>query len=138
MNKAILCGRICSEIEFKKTANDVSVCTFRIAVQRRFKNADGSYDADFISCVAWRGLADFISKYFAKGKGINVVGSIQTRNYEKDGNKVYVTELLVDEADFPIQDKAESKAEPAEVTPYDAPSQFVGFEAVAADDSLPF
>lgn len=140
MNKAILCGRICTDIEFKKTSNDVSVCRFKIAVQRRFKNTDGNYDADFISCVAWRSNADFIDKYFTKGKGINVVGSIQTRNYEKDGNKVYVTEVMVDEASFPIQNKSDSEQTTEQATPYDVTSQVAdfGFSPAPADDDLPF
>lgn len=141
MNKAILSGRICSEIELKTTSNDVSVCSFRIAVQRRFKNAEGNYDADFISCVAWRGLADHIAKYFCKGKPIEVIGSIQTRTYEKDGQKVYVTEVVVDEASFVIADKSESVANevpsplPSEAT---QASSFEGFMPMSADDDLPF
>ena len=141
MNKAILSGRICTDIEHKKTDSDVSVCRFKIAVQRRFKNAEGNYDADFISCVAWRNQADFISKFFGKGKPIEVVGSIQTRNYEKDGNKVYVTEVNVDEAGFVIADKTSDAGHTAEEsTPYDVASDVAGFEfsPVAADDDLPF
>ena len=64
MNKVILSGRICSELELRQTSNDVKVCSFRVAVNRRFKNAEGNYDADFISCVAWRSNAEFISKFF--------------------------------------------------------------------------
>lgn len=142
MNKAILSGRICSEIELKTTSNDVSVCSFRIAVQRRFKNAEGNYDADFISCVAWRGLADHIAKYFCKGKPIEVIGSIQTRTYDKDdGQKVYVTEVVADEANFVIADKSESVANevpsplPSEAT---QASNFEGFMPMSADDDLPF
>lgn len=140
MNKAILSGRICTDIELKTTANDVSVCSFRIAVQRRFKNAEGNYDADFISCVAWRGQADFISKYFSKGKGIEIVGNIQTRSYEKDGNKVYVTEVMVDEVGFPVASKNDSEQSAEQATPYDVASQVAdfGFSPTPADDDLPF
>lgn len=140
MNKAILCGRICTDIEFKKTSNDVSVCRFKIAVQRRFKNTEGNYDADFISCVAWRSNADFIDKYFTKGKGINVVGSIQTRTYEKDGNKVYVTEVMVDEVGFPVASKNDSEQSAEQATPYETVSQVAdfGFSPAPADDDLPF
>lgn len=141
MNKVILSGRICSEIESKTTGSGTSVCSFRLAVQRRFKNAEGNYDADFISCVAWRGLADHIAKYFCKGKPIEIIGSIQTRTYEKDGQKVYVTEVVVDEANFVIADKSESVANevpsplPSEAT---QASNFEGFMPMSADDSLPF
>ena len=143
MNKALLSGRICTDIELKKTNNDVSVCSFKIAVQRRFKNADGNYDADFISCVAWRSQADFISKFFAKGKPIEIIGNIQTRTYEKDGQKVYVTEVVVEEANFVIADKDGGQV--ANEVPNTLPSvatqanSFMdGFAPVSADDDLPF
>lgn len=141
MNKAILSGRICTDIELKSTGSGTSVCSFRLAVQRRFKNAEGNYESDFLNCVAWRGLADHIAKYFCKGKPIEIIGSIQTRNYEKDGQKVYVTEVVVDEANFVIADKSESVANevpsplPSEAT---QASSFEGFMPMSADDSLPF
>lgn len=143
LNKVILSGRICSEIELKTTANNVSVCSFRIAVNRRFKNAEGNYEADFISCVAWRSKADYISKYFSKGKPIEIVGNIQTRIYEKDGHKVFVTEVMVDEANFVIQDKtSNTDASIAEVNtsaPFDFSLVSDGFVPVNnADDDLPF
>lgn len=141
MNKAILSGRICTDIELKTTSNDVSVCSFKIAVNRRFKNADGNYDADFISCVAWRGQADFISKYFSKGKPIEIVGSIQTRTYEKeDGQKVYITEVVADEAHFVLSDKSEVSNEVPSPLPSEATqaSSFEGFMPTPADDDLPF
>ena len=101
MNKAILVGRLTRDPELRTTANGTSVCTFSIAVNRRFKNAEGGYDADFINCVAWRQQAEFMAKYFAKGRMVGVVGSIQTRNYDnKEGQKVYVTEVAVDEVHF--------------------------------------
>lgn len=106
MNKVQLTGRIASDIALKVTNNGVSNCSFRIASQRRFKNAEGNYEADFISCVAWRGTADFISKYFHKGDPIEIVGCIQTRNYEKDGQRIYVTEVLVEEAGFGVGGKS--------------------------------
>ena len=131
MNKSLLSGRICSDIELKSTASGVSVCSFRIAVNRRFKNAEGNYDADFIPCVAWRNNADFIGKYFKKGDPIELCGSIQTRNYEKDGQMVYVTEVVVDEAGFTLSKKQESTTDAA--LP-DIP----GFDAVDDGSDLPF
>ena len=67
MNKAILVGRLTRDPELRTTANGVSVCSFSIAVNRRYKNAEGNYDADFINCVAWRQQAEFLAKYFTKG-----------------------------------------------------------------------
>ena len=109
MNKAILMGRCTADPELRTTANGVSVATFSLAVNRRFRNAQGEYDADFINCVAWRNTAEFIAKYFTKGKQIAVVGSIQTRKYEdRQGNKRTATEVVVDEAHFCGESKTES------------------------------
>lgn len=100
MNKIILMGRLTRDPELRTTPNGVSVCSFSIAVNRRFKNAEGNYDADFINCVAWRQTGEFVSRYFTKGRMIAVVGSLQTRTYEKDGQKHYAAEVQVDEAHF--------------------------------------
>ena len=101
MNKAILVGNLTRDPEHRQTPNGISVATFTVAVRRRTKNAQGGYDADFINCVAWRQQADFVSRYFHKGSGIGVVGQIQTRSYDdKNGNKRYVTEIVVDEIEF--------------------------------------
>lgn len=139
MNKTILIGRMTKDAELRTTANGVSVASFSIAVNRRFKNADGGYDADFINCVAWRQQAEFISKYFKKGQQIGLVGSIQTRNYDdKEGKKVYVTEVAVDEAYF-CGDKektAEKPNLPPEATRIDN-SGFVP-APVSGNDDLPF
>lgn len=101
MNKAVLVGRITKDIEVKQTANQVAFTQFTVAVDRRFKDANGNRQADFINCVAWRQTATFIAQYFKKGSKIGIVGTIQTRDYEdKDGKKVYVTEVMVEEAEF--------------------------------------
>lgn len=100
MNKVNLLGRLTADPELKTTPTGVSVCTFTLAVNRRFKNNEGDYDADFINCVAWRNTAEFICKHFNKGKMIAIAGAIQTRTYEKDGQKRYITEVLADEAYF--------------------------------------
>ncbi len=136
MNKVILTGRIASEIEMKVTPSDVNVCSFRIAVSRRFKNAEGNYDADFISCVAWRSNADFIGKYFKKGDPIEIVGNIQTRTYEKDGQKVYITEVVVDEVGFALSKKADGQSNAS--VPATNETTNDGFIEVVDDDSLPF
>ena len=146
MNKAILVGRMTRDPELRTTANGVSVCSFSIAVNRRFRNAEGGYDADFINCVAWRQQAEFLAKYFAKGRMVGVVGSIQTRNYDnKDGQKVYVTEVAVDEVHFvdskasgdssPVVDNTFAQAKPAEPS-FDSNDGFMPMPA--ADDDLPF
>lgn len=101
MNKVILVGNLTRDPAHKQTPNGVSVASFTVAVRRRTKNASGGYDADFINCVAWRQQADFLCRYFHKGSSICVVGQIQTSSYDdKNGNKRYVTEVVVDELEF--------------------------------------
>ena len=143
MNKVILSGRICSDIETRTTEGGTNVCNFRLAVQRRFKSAEGKYDADFISIVAWRGNADFIRKYFNKGDPIELGGSLQTRSYEKDnGDKVYITEVVIDEVGFVVSKKDSSQVETEKASPLPSeatqPSSFDGFMPMPADDDLPF
>jgi single-strand DNA-binding protein len=145
MNKAILSGRISSDIELKNTPSGTSVCSFRLAVQRRFKNAEGNYEADFIPCVAWRSNADFIGKYFKKGEPIELVGSIQTRTYDKDGHTVYVTEVVVDESGFVLSNKKDdnrtTQADVFNAIPNNTFNSFPnndGFVPAPADSELPF
>ena len=100
-NLAIIIGRICATPELRTTPNGTSVCSFTVAVDRAFKNADGERVTDFINCVAYRNNAEFISKFFHKGSPIGLQGNIQTRSYtDKEGNKRTVTEIVVDKAFF--------------------------------------
>ena len=98
-NKVILGGRLTADPELKKTQNgDISVCSFTIAVNRRFSRAGEQPQADFINCVAWRQQAELLAKYFRKGSSVCVVGSIQTRSWtDNQGAKRYATEVIVDE-----------------------------------------
>jgi len=101
MNKVILIGNLVANPEFRQTGSGTSVCTFRLAVQRRFANAQGVREADFINIVAWRQLADLCSRFLTKGRKCAVVGSLQTRSYDaQDGTKRYVTEVVADEVEF--------------------------------------
>ena len=101
MNKAILIGNLTRDPEQRTTQSGVPVTTFTVAVNRRYKSQDGSQQTDFINCVAWRSTAEFIGRYFNKGKKIGVIGTIQTRNYDDaNGVRKYVTEVVVDEAEF--------------------------------------
>ena len=101
MNKVILKGNLTKDVEMQTTTSGINVAKFTIAVQRKFANADGERETDFINCVAWRNTAEFINKYFNKGSQILVCGSIQTRTYDaQDGTKRYVTEAVIDEAYF--------------------------------------
>ena len=107
LNNWIGTGRITRDLELKYTGTGTAVLNFSIAVERPFKNAQGERETDFIDIVAWRATAENISKYFKKGDGIGITGRIQTRNYENnEGRKVYVTEVVADNFDFPIQNKS--------------------------------
>lgn len=101
MNRVTLVGRLTKDPEIKLTSNQTQFCNFTLAVDRRFKDANGQRQADFISCVAWKQTAVFIQKYFKKGNRIGVAGSIQTRSYDdQNGQKHFVTEVIIDEAEF--------------------------------------
>lgn len=112
MNKFIGIGRLTKEPESKSTPSGVSVCTFTLAVDRRFKQ-EGQQQADFIPIVTWRGQADNCAKYLHKGSQVAVCGSIQTRNYDApDGSKRYVTEVVADEVQFLSQGNNEATEAP--------------------------
>ena len=114
LNKVVLCGRLTADPELKQTQSGIAVVTFTLAVNRRFqsRNNDGAngQQADFISLVAWRQTAEFISKYFKKGSALCVTGSIQTRSWQdQQGQRRYATEVVVDEAMF-VDSRNESGA----------------------------
>lgn len=101
MNKAILIGRLTKDPELRTTPTGRNVCQFSVAVSRNFTNANGEREADFINCVVWDKQAENLVKYQKKGNQIAVEGRIQTRNYDdKDGKKVYVTEILTSNISF--------------------------------------
>ena len=128
MNVVILSGFISKEPELTYTKNNnTAVSRFSLAVKRRIK---GDVDTDFINIVAWGKSAEFVAKYFKKGDGIIINGNIQTRSYDKDGHKVYVTEVIADNVDFPPVRKS------------DKPDAFDRVDTFGkddeSDDGLPF
>lgn len=132
LNKVILGGRLTADIELKQTQSGVSTTTFSIAVNRK-ANKDQEQQADFITCVAWRNTAEFISKYFKKGSSICVAGETITRNWQDaNGNKRYATEVLVSEAFF-VDGKNENTVQVQEPLQDNAPQ----FEEIQEED-LPF
>ena len=140
MNKAIVIGQITRDPDVRMTGSGISVCTFTVAVQRRFANQNGERQADFIPVVCWRGLAENCGKYLKKGSKVGVCGSIQTRNYEaQDGTKRYVTEIIADEVEFLDRVGAGSGEPRQNAAP--SPSPFggdSGFGDALEDDELPF
>lgn len=144
-NKVILGGRLTADPELKTTQTGTAVTSFSIAVNRRFAKQGEQAQADFINCVAWRQQAEFITRFFRKGSSICVVGNLQTRTWtDQQGQKRYVTEVIVDEASF-VDSKGEAPAGGSSYTPgsYQTPgfSSDAGaphFEEMANDDDLPF
>lgn len=139
LNKVILVGRLTVDPEPKTTQRGVSVTSFTVAVNRpRIK--DKEQETDFISCVAWRQTAEFVSKFFSKGSSICVIGSIGTRHYVPDsGEKRYVTEVVADEVKF-VDSRSESGVQntaPAAYVP-EAYTNNASFEEVKDDGDLPF
>ena len=103
MNKVILVGRLTKDPDLRTTNSGISCTRFTIAVNRKFKNDAGEYEADFISCVAWKGTAEFISRYFQKGQMIAIEGNLRTGSYQdKTHSDVthFTTEVYVDQAEF--------------------------------------
>lgn len=139
MNKVELIGRLTKEPEIKLTSNQTQFCNFTIAVDRRFKDANGQRQADFISCVAWKQTAVFIQKYFHKGNKIGVVGSIQTRSFDdQNGQKRFVTEVIVDEVEF-VESQPSAQTAPNE-TAVTADEPSTNFEKATTEEmaQLPF
>ena len=102
LNKVILMGRLTRDPEFRQTTSGVAVCRFSVAVDRGFANKQtGEREADFIDCEAWRATAEFISRYFTKGKMIIVEGSLRNNNYtDNNGVKHYSMRVQVDNVSF--------------------------------------
>lgn len=97
INRVTLVGRLTKDIELKKTNSNASVCNFTVAIDRRFQSQQANgQNADFINCIAWRQSADFLAQYAGKGTIVAVEGRIQTRSYEGQNGRVYVTEVVAD------------------------------------------
>ena len=136
LNKVVLIGNLTADPELKQTQSGISVVSFTIAINRRYAKGKPDREADYISIVAWRQSAEFVSRYFKKGKPILVCGSIQSRSYtDNQGNKRYVTEVVADEVGF-VESKSESQSDASQYVPdaYRQPQ----FEDVTDDGDLPF
>lgn len=164
LNRVILMGRITQDLELKQTTGGTSVLSFSVAVDRNFVKQGEERQTDFINCVAWRQQAEFISKYFGKGRMIALEGNLRTRTYDdRNGTKHYVTEVFVDSVSF-TGEKAQqsgnssysgsysnsysnqnSASRQASQPAYNEPSQkpiAIGdlddFEEILGDDGVPF
>lgn len=141
LNVVALMGRLTVTPELKHTPNNVSVCSFTIAVDRSYVKAGEERQADFIPIVCWRGQADFACRYFQKGQLIALDGKIQTRKYtDRDGNKRTAFEVVADNVHFAESKKDGNKNTyergPADVEPERGDTG--DFEEMPVPDDLPF
>lgn len=119
LNNMTLQGRFTKDLELRHTQSDKAVCSFTIAWNERYGDKEQTL---FLNCVAYRNTAEFISKYFKKGDMAVVEGKLTSRSYEKDGEKKYITELIVDKVHFCVSKKGKEESQ----------------EEHIADDDLPF
>lgn len=158
LNTAIIMGRLTADPEIKSTGSGVSVCSFTVAVDRRFKGQNEERQTDFIRCVAWRQSAEFLARFFRKGSMVAVTGSIQVRSYEdKNGNRREAVEIVADQINFtgernpgnaggfredvplppapPEYGQSQQSAQPA---PAFSTASAADFDEIVGDDNLPF
>lgn len=141
MNKVILMGRLTRdpEIRYSQGEKSTAVGRYTLAVDRRFKR-EGEQNADFINCISFGKAAEFAEKYLRKGTKIAVIGRIQTGSYtNKDGNKVYTTDVVVEEQEFAESKSASNQSNNSGVSPY-GPAEGDGFMNIpdGIDEELPF
>ena len=137
MNKVILIGRVVrdAEIRYSQGANTTCVARYTLAVDRKFKQ-EGQPNADFINCIAFGKLGEFAEKYLHKGVKIAVTGRIQTGSYtNKDGQKVYTTDVVVEEQEF-CESKSQSNSQPQPTPSND--NSWMSIPDNLDDSSLPF
>lgn len=150
MNKITIIGNVVHTPQMRSTQSGVSVCNFSVAVKRRFKNPQtGEHETDFFEVQAWRQLAELCEKYLEKGRKVAVIGAMQSRDYEKDGVKKRVWELVADEVEF-LTPKSEAGAQTEHPTTRQAARDMVkraaaeaqmaaqSFTQVDDDEPLPF
>ena len=152
INNVVLVGRLTRDIELRKTQSGLSVASFTVACDRRLSQEqknNGAQSADFINCVAWRGSADFLSSYAHKGDTVGVEGKLQTRSYDRDGQMVYITEVLANSVNLlhskqtaQSQEQASYEPQATQATQEPKPQQMSDFDCLpnvdVSPDDLPF
>lgn len=155
MNNVVLMGRLTADPELRQTQSGISTCRFTIAVNRKVKNENGEYDADFISCVAWRQTAEFVSRYFSKGSMICISGSLRTGSYtDRNHSDVthYKTDVFVDSVEFTGEKKQQGTTSNYQLPQQQRPPQqnaqpaqqsiqlgdLSDFEEILSDGDMPF
>lgn len=139
MNRVILVGRITKDPELKKTAQDIAVVNFTLAVNRNYTDQQGEKQADFISCVVWRKPAENVAKFVTKGMLLGVEGRIQTRQFESETGMKYITEVLCDSVQFLENKSSNSQSyEEKQTTKSQSEEFYETSKKLAAEDDLPF
>lgn len=149
MNHISIIGRLTADPELRQTQSGIASCRFTVAVNRKHKNEDGSYDADFISCTAWKQTAEFVSRYFNKGSMIAVEGELRNNNYtDKDGVTHYGFVVNVNSVEFcgsksgstgnAQQTTQSQQTVPQTKTEDIAYGDLSEFEEILGDDEVPF
>jgi single-strand DNA-binding protein len=141
LNKWIGMGRLTADPTFSQTQSGVSVCKFTVAVNRNYKDANGEQQTDFINCVAWRTTAEFVSRYFSKGKMIIIEGSLQNNNYtDQNGVKHYGMNVNVENAQFgESKSSANNSQQTVQNNQNDAVGNLSGYEEIISDGGeIPF
>ena len=133
MNSCHFIGRLTKDIELRYSDSNVPHASFTLAVNRQFKKEGEERQADFLSCKVFGKTAEFMGKYFSKGRQVGIDGRIQTGSYEKDGAKVYTTDLIVERVHF-ADDKKNDAGAPRS---YQDAGSFAALEA-QGEDELPF
>ena len=139
-NKIILMGRIVADPEMKTTPNGTNVCTFRIAVDRRYQKQGEEKQTDFFNIAAWRQTGEFVQRYFGKGRMILVEGELTTRPYtDRNGSQATWYEVVADRVSF-TGEKAQQdgQAAPRAAVPQGAPPVPSAPESAGANDDYPF
>lgn len=143
MNKCIFVGRLTRDPEtrYSQGENATAITRFSIAINRRFKNQDGNYEADFPNCVCYGKTAEFVNQYFKKGMAIGIVGRLATGNYtNKDGVKVYTTDVVVEDAEFVESKNSSGTSAPSNTPTNNNVPSADGFMNIpdGIDEELPF
>ena len=132
INNVVLVGRLTKKPELKFTANGTKYTQFSVAVQKKFKSQNGEYESDFISCLMWSTAAENFTKFTNKGSLVGIEGRIQTRSYDKDGKRVYITEVAAENFSLleskKVTESRSNATQPIEESPFNGVS----------DDDLPF
>lgn len=142
-NCVTMMGRIVNDLELKVTPNGTNVCQFRIAVDRRYQSKGEERKTDFFNVVAWRKAAEFVTKWFAKGRMIHVQGELQTRPYtDKNGNPATWYEIIADRLDFTGEKKLDTDNAPTSLPPEPPQSTSAGCDVPIPEepalDDYPF